>query len=381
MKNRKHVVLWFGLCLLFLLTACRESPSAQLPTEAPKESAAAAVPFDPDVTPETDTITVQNGKDYEIVVPGTPTPPPTPTPEPTAVPISDPVITLFGGEIYEVTADFTFSDPGCSAVDYLGNNLTDRVTVKGEVTPYLVGAYELSYTVTDDGGRTTTAVRRVEVVPYELPEIVMPPEKTVYLTFDDGPCSYTEKLLDVLAKYDAKATFFVVGNKSRKDLIARAYQEGHSIGVHSYTHVYKDIYKSEKAFFEDFQKTQEVIREQTGSYTRIFRFPGGSANTVSHINKGIMTRLTKIMEDMGYRYFDWNVSSGDASSGYTQESVKKKVINGMKNHTDFVIILQHDIHLPSVRAVEAILQWGTENGYTFAALDLTSPIVHSKVQN
>ena len=380
MKKQASMLLLFGLCLLFLAAACRANSSVAVPPVA-ETTPQSIAPVEANATPETDTVTVTGTEDYELVPPPTAIPPETPTPTPTEVPITDPVITLFGGEIYQVTADFTFTDPGFSAVDYLGNNLTDRVTVKGEVTAYLVGSYDLSYTVTDDGGRSTTAVRRVEVVAAELPEIVMPPEKTVYLTFDDGPCSYTEKLLDVLQKYDAKATFFVVGNKSRKDLIARAYQEGHSIGVHSYTHVYKEIYKSEKAFFEDFQKTQEVIKEQTGSYTRIFRFPGGSANTVSHINKGIMTRLTKIMEDMGYRYFDWNVSSGDASSGYTQDSVKKKVINGMKNHTDFVIILQHDIHLPSVRAVEAILQWGQKNGYTFAALDLTSPIVHSKVQN
>ena len=380
MKKQASMLLLFGLCLLFLAAACRANSSVAVPPAA-ETTPQSIAPVEANATPEIDTVTVTGTEDYELVPPPTAIPPETPTPTPTEVPITDPVITLFGGENYQVTADFTFTDPGFSAVDYLGNNLTDRVTVKGEVTAYLVGSYDLSYTVTDDGGRSTTAVRRVEVVAAELPEIVMPPEKTVYLTFDDGPCSYTEKLLDVLQKYDAKATFFVVGNKSRKDLIARAYQEGHSIGVHSYTHVYKEIYKSEKAFFEDFQKTQEVIKEQTGSYTRIFRFPGGSANTVSHINKGIMTRLTKIMEDMGYRYFDWNVSSGDASSGYTQDSVKKNVINGMKNPTDFVIILQHDIHLPSVRAVEAILQWGQKNGYTFAALDLTSPIVHSKVQN
>ena len=375
MAKRASMIFLFGLCLLFLAAACRTSTSAPVPV------AAAATPA-PAAQTETDEIDVVKAPDAESqIAPPSAIPTEVPTPEPTEIPITDPVITLFGGETYTVPADFTFADPGYTAADYRGNNLTARVTVKGEVTAYLVGAYELSYSVTDDDGRTTTAVRRVEVVPHELPDIVMPPEKTVYLTFDDGPCSYTEKLLDVLAKYDAKATFFVVGNKSRKDLIGRAYREGHSIGVHSYTHVYKDIYKSEEAFFADFQKTQEVIKEQTGSYTQIFRFPGGSANTVSHINKGIMTRLTKIMEDMGYRYFDWNVSSGDASKGYTTESVKKKVINGMKNHTDFVIILQHDIHQPSVRAVESILKWGTENGYTFAALDLTSPIVHSQVQN
>ena len=95
-----------------------------------------------------------------------------------------------------------------------------------------------------------------------------------------------------------------------------------------------------------------------------------------------MTRLTKIMEDMGYRYFDWNVSAGDSSgNGYTASQIKSRVINGLKNHSDYAVVLQHDIHLNSVRAVEGILKWGQENGYTFLALDLTSPVVHSKVQN
>ncbi len=361
-----------AVLLLCLLSACGTG-EAPAPVQ-PQPTREAAIPTEDaiDVVPTP-----------EVTARPAPTLPPTPIPTPSPAPLveGDPVITLIGGEEYECAADFTFTDPGFIAEDWRKNVLNDRVTVTGEVVSYLVGSYELRYTVTDDDGRTATAVRHVSVVPVEMPEIVMPPEKTVYLTFDDGPCGNTEKLLDVLKKYDAKATFFVIGNKKRTDLIRRAYEEGHSIGVHTYTHVYKTLYKNEQAFFEDFLKTQEVIREATGSYTRIFRFPGGSGNTVSRVNKGIMTRLTKIMEDMGYRYFDWNVSGGDSESGSTTESVKKRVINGLKNHTDYVIVLQHDIHLQSVRAVESILKWGVEHGYTFRALDLTSPEVHSNVQN
>ena len=364
------------LCLLF---ACGGETPAAAPSPSPEPTKEAAIPTE-------ESIDVAPTPASATALPTVPTLPPElitpePTPEPTPLPVTDPVITLVGGEELTVTADFTFTDPGCSANDWRQNDLTDRVRVSGEVVSYLVGTYDLTYTVTDDDGRTTTAVRRVSVVPAEFPEIVMPPEKTVYLTFDDGPCGNTATLLDVLKKYDAKATFFVVGNKKRTDMIKRAYEEGHSIGVHTYTHVYKSLYKNEQAFFEDFLKTQEVIREATGSYTRIFRFPGGSANTASRVNKGIMTRLTKIMEDMGYRYFDWNVTGGDSGSGATTESIKKRVISGLKTHTDFAIVLQHDIHMNSVRAVESILKWGTEHGYTFRALDLTSPYVHSSVQN
>ena len=87
------------------------------------------------------------------------------------------------------------------------------------------------------------------------------------------------------------------------------------------------------------------------------------------------------MEDMGYRYFDWNVTAGDSGTGYTETDVKNRVTRGMRVHSDFAIVLQHDIHPISVRAVESILKWGKENGYTFLPLDLTSPVVHSTIKN
>lgn len=379
MKKKIRVALVCAAFFLVFLAACR-------PIDAGLSSAVEASPEPtetPVPTPDEDRIVVTPVPTPETTLPPAPTPIPTPepTPEPTEIPITAPIITLIGGDSIRVEADFSFSEPGYFADDYLRNDLTARVKVEGEVIPYLVGTYQIRYSVTDDDGRSTTVVRSVEVVPVQMPEIVMPPEKTVYLTFDDGPCGYTEKLLDVLKKYDAKATFFIIGNKGRKDLIKRAYEEGHAIGVHSYTHEYKEIYASEEAFFEDFWKTQEVIKEQTGSYSRIFRFPGGSANTASRRNKGIMTRLTKIMEDLGYRYFDWNVTAGDSGKNYTEADVRMRVINGLRKHTDYAIVLQHDIHYLSVRAVESILKWGRENGYTFLALDLTSPVLHSKVQN
>ncbi len=373
--KRSICAVWIcALLILLTVSACRMQQPDPIgaqpdPTEAAfgDDTVEAIVVSTPVVTPEP-----------------LPTVPPTPepTPEPTEVPITDPVITLIEGNSIRVPADFSFSDPGYFAEDYLGNNLTARIEISGEVVPYVVGTYDITYSVADDEGRSTTVVRHVEIVPVEMPEIVMPPEKTVYLTFDDGPCGNTALLLDVLKKHNAKATFFIIGNKGRKDMIKRAYEEGHAIGVHTYTHEYKQIYKNEQAFFDDFWKTQEVIKEQTGSYTRIFRFPGGSANTASRVNKGIMTRLTKIMEDMGYRYFDWNVASGDASGKpYTSTDIRNRVVGGLKKHSDFAIVLQHDIHLQSVKAVDAILTWGEENGYTFLALDLTSPVVHSEVAN
>ncbi len=356
---KKWLLFILLLALLLHAAACRQNTPAPIAEATPVLT---AVPTDAPTPSPSPTPTAS--------------PTPTPTPTPTAVPITDPVITLIEGETLTVSADFTFTDPGFSAVDCFGNDLTERVITEGEVVSYLVGSYTLTYTVTDDEGRTGSAVRNVEVVPVELPEIVMPPEKTVYLTFDDGPCSNTEMLLKVLKKYNVKATFFVIGDKPRKDVIAHAYADGHSIGVHCYTHILREIYADEQAYFADFLKVQEVIKEQTGSYARIFRFPGGSGNN----HRELMQKLSVIMENMGYRYFDWNAPTGDTSTKpYTVDDIRKNIVNGMRKHPDYAIVLQHDISYISLCAVEPAIQWGLENGYTFLPLDLTSPVMHTDI--
>lgn len=318
-----------------------------------------------------------------------PSPAPTHTPEPTAeptptpVPVTDPIITLTGGEQLTVNAAFAFTDPGAVARDYLGTDLTDRIAVEGTVIPYLVGEYALTYTVTDDDGRRAEARRTVTVVPVELPQVIDPPLKTIYLTFDDGPATYTDALLDTLKQYDVKATFFVVGRSPYRDVIRRAYEEGHSIGVHSYTHEFENIYTSEEAFFADFLATEEVIHRQTGQYTTIFRFPGGSANTISLYNPGIISRLAKIMEDMGYRYFDWNASAKDAQSPGSDNILEyySTLVSTVKQDGSPTIVLQHDPNVYSIRALKYFIPWALKNGYTFLPLDMTSPVIHSRIYN
>ena len=318
-----------------------------------------------------------------------PSPSPTATPEPAAeptstpVPVTDPVITLTGGSDLVVNAAFTFEDPGASARDYLGRDLSDRITVEGTVVPYLVGEYTLTYAVEDDGGRRTRIRRTVTVEPVELPAVIDPPPRTIYLTFDDGPGTYTDRLLDTLKRYDVKATFFVVGRSPRIDLIKRAYEEGHSIGVHSYTHEFEKIYASEEAFFADFLATEEVIKEYTGQYSTIFRFPGGSANTISFFNPGIITRLAKIMEDMGYRYFDWNASAGDAESSVPAGILEyhSTLVARVKRDGSPTIVLQHDPNVYSTKALDYFIPWALEHGYTFLPLDMTSPVIHSRISN
>ena len=148
--------------------------------------------------------------------------------------ISEPMIRLEGGEEIEVGASFSFTDPGYEATDESGNDLTSYVQVTGEVIPYKVGTYKLNYYIMNEQGETATAQRTVKVVPQPAAETVVPQEKTIYLTFDDGPGPYTSKLLDVLSRYGVKATFFVTNlDPDYQDMIGRADREGHAIGVHS----------------------------------------------------------------------------------------------------------------------------------------------------
>ncbi|MFQ9388566.1 MAG: hypothetical protein ACLR1V_06910 [Coprococcus sp.] len=93
-----------------------------------------------------------------------------------------------------------------------------------------------------------------------------------------------------------------------------------------------------------------------------------------------MTKLTKDLTDMGYQYFDWNVTSGDAGETTSTSVVVQNVISGIQQH-DVSIVLQHDIKGFSVNAVEQIIQWGLAHGYTFLPLTAESPTAHHGVNN
>lgn len=290
-----------------------------------------------------------------------------------------PVITLNGDTEVHISVASAFTEPGFTATDNVDGDITHLVAVEGTVNPYAAGSYVLTYTVADAEGNITTLERRVVVDAAERAETISPDKKTIYLTFDDGPGVHTKELLDILKKYGVKATFFVV-DTACVDLISRIVEEGHSIGIHSISHDYREIYASEEAFFADLLGMQQIIYEHSGVMTYLMRFPGGSSNTVSKFNEGIMSRLTQAVEDAGFYYFDWNVSSGDAGGAKTAKKVFENVKKGVQKHK-ISIVLQHDIKEFSVEAVEKIIRWGLENGYTFRALDETSPGAHHGVNN
>jgi len=126
------------------------------------------------------------------------------------------------------------------------------------------------------------------------------------------------------------------------------------------------------------------IYETTGVETMLVRFPGGSSNTVSKFNPGIMTTLTQAVEDCGYTYFDWNVDSDDAGKATTSDEVFDNVTKGIQwamREYGFALVLQHDTQRFSIDAVERIIKWGKANGYTFLPLQPNSPGMHHVLNN
>lgn len=299
------------------------------------------------------------------------------------IPYHDPIppeIELVGEESMTLSVGTYYVEPGYAASDNVDGNMTEQVLVEGEVDWLNAGIYEISYTVTDGYENAVTAKRTVEVVAQPRPDVKWPTEKTIYLTFDDGPGPYTKTLLDTLDRYGAKATFFVVDSgyySSMREIVKR----GHSIGIHSVTHDYEEIYASPEAFFADLHKMQDIIEYQTGVKTTLMRFPGGSSNMVSkNTCEGLMTLLTEKVQDAGFQYFDWHVDSDDAGRAKTTEAIRDNVIEGARQQR-VSVVLQHDTNGYSVDAVEEILRWGTRNGYRFRALRDTSPGAHHGVNN
>ena len=140
-------------------------------------------------------------------------------------------------------------------------------------------------------------------------------EKVVYLTFDDGPSANTQRVLDILDQYDAKATFFITAQQPDYfPMIKKVYDEGHTVGLHSYTHEYDQVYASVDAYFDDLEKIGEVAKEQLGFVPCFIRFRSASNSISKKYSAGIMTQLTQQVLDKGYQYYDWNVSSGDGGT-------------------------------------------------------------------
>lgn len=203
--------------------------------------------------------------------------------------------------------------------------------------------------------------------------------RKVYLTFDDGPSSNTGRILDILAEYDVKATFFVVGKEDEtyQPLYNRIVEEGHTLAMHSYSHKYQEIYQSKESYVQDLTKLQEFLYDTTGVWCRYCRFPGGSSNKVSKVD---MHELIEYLDEQDMTYFDWNIVSGDATNDYISSG--DIIRNCMRRLGEFdeAIILMHDAAEKdsTVEALPGLIEQiqAMENTKIVPITDDTEPIHH-----
>lgn len=210
---------------------------------------------------------------------------------------------------------------------------------------------------------------------------------TIYLTFDDGPSvENTTQILDILSKYDIKATFFILDYKYDSEieqLVIREFNEGHTIALHGTSHNYSKIYSSLESLIKNFETLQEKVYNSTGFTSNIIRFPGGSSNTVSQkYCVGIMSQAVEYFSTTDFVYFDWNVDSMDAGGAKSAEDVYQNVTSNLVKGRDNVILM-HDSSdkIYTVQALESIIQFSQNEGYEFKAITSQTPQVVHKVAN
>ena len=206
---------------------------------------------------------------------------------------------------------------------------------------------------------------------------------TAYLTFDDGPSDNTEEVLEILDRYGVKATFFVVGNQAEQEeeMLKKIVEAGHTLGMHSYSHKYSELYASVESFAEDFTKMQNYLEEVTGVKSLVYRFPGGSSNTISEVD---MKEFARYLDGQGVCFFDWNISSGDGGSYlFPAETLIENCTKNVSKYSTSVILM-HDSASKSttLEALPTIIETiqAMEDTVILPITAETSPVQHIKWQ-
>lgn len=197
----------------------------------------------------------------------------------------------------------------------------------------------------------------------------------VYLTFNSVPGSNTEAILDVLTQYQVKATFFVVGTEddTKNAIYQRIVNEGHTIGMHSYSNQYSLIYSSTDAFKQDYTKISDLLYELTGMRSKYYRFPGGSGNQISNVN---MAEFADILNQEQITYFDWNVTAGDTASGYTKEDVLNNVLGGVSKYKTSVVLLHDGANKSTtVEALGSLIEQLMQQGVQILPIDENTNVI------
>lgn len=282
-----------------------------------------------------------------------------------------PVLTLMGDAIIYVPNIDDFVEPGYVCYDNYDVDIQSKVVVERE-QPKL-GEYHIKYSVSDSSGNEANAERIVYVDDMT----------TVYLTFDDGPDGeVTPQILDILDRFGVQATFFVLGLDSDGEaMVAYELQQGHTVGLHGYSHEYSQIYTSVDAIMDNFYRVEEQVRNLSGGYdSKIIRFPGGSSNTVSkNYCYGVMTEATERAQQEGYHYFDWNIDSGDSGDARNDaRAIYLNVISSIRLYNTNVVLL-HDGpgHQATADALEDIIRYCIDHEYSLRAINYqTVPVQH-----
>ena len=168
-------------------------------------------------------------------------------------------------------------------------------------------------------------------------------EKVAYLTFDDGPSGLTETVLNILKEENVPATFYVVGSRVdlNPNIVKRAYDEGHYIANHGYTHVYSTIYGTPQNVLNEYIQCEQSIKnainnQEYNSY--LFRFPGGSSGgRYENVKREAKTLLTQ----NNITFTNWNCLTGDAAGSKTPEDIIN-TFNETRANQGGLIVLMHD---------------------------------------
>lgn len=198
-----------------------------------------------------------------------------------------------------------------------------------------------------------------------VPAFAAADEKKIYLTFDDGPCDrVTPKILDILREKEVPATFFVVGNHipTRGGIIKRIVEEGHSVGIHSYSHEYGKIYESRAALLADIERCADILKA-LDVYTTLYRFPGGGNFAGEEYRRAV--------EDEGYTVVEWNAVCGDCEGLTTPRQIYGRAVS-FADTANTLVMLLHDStdKLCVAQALPYIIDFYRAEGYSFARFNM-----------
>lgn len=201
--------------------------------------------------------------------------------------------------------------------------------------------------------------------------------RQVCLTFDDGPSNHTQPILEILARKQVPATFFVCAQENNQEylpLVRTIVQQGHQVAMHSASHRYARIYRSSEAFWQDIKELRQALEPYLALDTLTWlRFPGGSTNTVSHKygGSGIMKELKAETEEKGWHWIDWNVCGEDATAAHPDAAQILRNIQEDAEGKSTCVVLLHDTKATgqTVEALPDIIAWFREAGYTFCTVE------------